>query len=570
MIAWIRRSFRNRLFITVLLITLVPLLLCGVFMMQIQLLRSEVSLKKQAEQELAQLRTSLDELYTTFDDTSQSLCENTMVHSALRRGNESSHVAYQLLFRLTDDLREYARFEIFNQEGQCLYTTDNSLPTGLLDTNWGVLYAAGQSDELVFRRGDNTDALTAARAIYSYDGQILGYVVISMNQSNFDLLFTGNYSSTNNILLLDPQWRSIYLTQPALADSTIAGLRSQLLDGKVFSGTEGEYTFFIDKHNATGFTLILQQPKTFTSQVIITFYFISTMMGLICLLFCLFGSWFLSRHLAKPVHQLDEAMGAVKDGHFDVHIDTNREDELGRLADSFNRMTDEYQKNLARSVERQRELNATQLRMLQAQLNPHFLYNTLDSMKWMGISNDVPQIATLATDLASILRASISGGEIITLEQELELIERYVDIQSIRFGDSFTCEIDIADQFQSCLIPKMVLQPLVENAIIHGIVDREDGYIKLSAQEQNQDLILEVSDNGSGLPPEVLNQLSNPEKRIPGHHLGLYNVNHIIQLHYGESYGLTAQAEPGIGSIVRLRLPIQRKEDNDAESFSSR
>lgn len=570
MIAWMRHSFRNRIFITVLLITLIPLLFCGMPMMQLQRLRSESRLKQQAEQELSLLETSLDKLYFTFEETAENLCSNTMVHSALRRGNNSSHVAYQLLFRLTDNLREYARFEIFSSAGQCLYTTDNSLPSGSLDTDWGLLYAAGKSNHLVFRRGESADSLTAARAVFSYDGTILGYVVISMNQNNFDRLFAGNYSSTNNLLLLDPYWHSIYLTQPALADSTVAGLRSQLLAGEPLSGAGGEYSFFTFRHPATGFILILQQPKTFTSQVMYTIYIVNGIMCFVCLLLCLFGSWFLSRHLAKPVHQLDEAMGAVKNGHFDVHIETDREDELGRLADSFNRMTDEYQKNLARSVERQRELNATQLRMLQAQLNPHFLYNTLDSMKWIGISNDIPQIAALATDLASILRASISGSEIITLEQELELIDRYIDIQSIRFGDSFTCEIDIAEEFQGCLIPKMVLQPLVENAIIHGIVDREDGYIKLSAEKEGGDLILSVSDNGRGLPADVLDRLNGSSMQFSGHHLGLYNVNSIIQLHFGEQYGLSAEADSEHGSIVRLRLPIQREVENNVEGVSSR
>ena len=257
-------------------------------------------------------------------------------------------------------------------------------------------------------------------------------------------------------------------------------------------------------------------------------------------------------------------MGEIKKGNLEIHMETDREDELGRLTESFNRMTEEYRQNLVRSVARQRELNETQLRMMQAQLNPHFLYNTLDSMKWLGVTHHVPQVATLATDLAVILRAGISGSEFITLEDELELVDRYIDIQSLRFEDRFTCEIDVPDRLQSCLVPKLVLQPLVENAIIHGVVDREDGYIKLQAEEQEGDLLLSVYDNGCGIPPDVLARLNSKDQKIPGEHLGLFNVSSIIRLHFGEKYGISAETTPGDGSCVRLLLPIQKKENNNA------
>ena len=172
-------------------------------------------------------------------------------------------------------------------------------------------------------------------------------------------------------------------------------------------------------------------------------------------------------------------------------------------------MAEEYLANLDRSVQRQRELNEARLRMMQAQLNPHFLYNTLDAVKWLGMAHQAPEVAGLATDLAAILRSSISGDEVVTLEEELELVDRYVNIQTIRFGDRFTCEVDVAERYQSCLVPKLALQPLVENAILHGVADREDGYIKIWAGEEEDMLLLYVSDNGCGIPTEVLERLNS-------------------------------------------------------------
>lgn len=564
---WFSRSFKNRIFITVLLVTLLPLLFCDVLMMQIQRIRNESSLAGQAGQQLTSLEEAPDNTYLSYRQIAGQLCNSTMVRSALRQGNGSSRIVYQYLSRETDQMRSCARFDIFDRYGECLYSTDSPLPKDTLATNWGILYAAGQTKNLAFSAGTDTSAstaLTAAQAVRSYDGSILGYVVITMTSSHFDRLFDGLYSTTNVVILLDPLWHTIYHTQPAQAKNVSAALRTQLLEGKTLTGTEGEYYFYTNLHEGTGFTLILQQPKTFSSPVMQTVYAVSTLMGLLCLLLCLWCAWLLSHYLAQPVHQLDEAMKQVKQGNYDIHMETDRVDELGRLTESFNRMTEEYRQNLMRSVQRQKELNETQLRMMQAQLNPHFLYNTLDSMKWLGVTSGVPQVATLATDLATILRAGISGSEFITLEQELELVERYIDIQSIRFEDRFTCEIDVPEQFQSCLVPKLVLQPLVENAIIHGVVDREDGYIKLQAEEQEGDLLLSVSDNGCGLPPEVLKRLNSNDQKLPGQHLGLYNVSSIIRLHFGEKYGISAQSWSGEGSCIRLRLPIQREENNHA------
>jgi len=566
--AWIRKSFRNRIFVTILAVTMIPLFLCNVLMMQIQVKRSEISLRKQAQQELALLEEKFSGLISRFRDTADELGKSTMVHSALRRQTGNSHVTYQLLFRLTDELREYAKFEIYDKEGTCQYTTYNTGPTGRLEPYWGILYAAGKDEDLVIQREKINGGLEAAKAIRDYAGDILGYVVITMEQGNFDRLFSGCYGASNNIILMDAHWNAVYLTQPVLQEELVPILREQWMQGNDPDDVLRESNYMLQTDRETGFTLVLRQPKIFTAPVKNTIYFLSGVMGVLCFALCLWGSWLLSRYLARPVNRLSAAMKEVRKGNYEVTIHTSRVDEFGHLSESFNKMTREYRENLERRVQDQKELNATQIRMLQAQLNPHFLYNTLDSIKWMGVVHKAPGIAEMSTDLAALLRASISGKEFIPLSEELELIERYIGIQSIRFEDRFTCEIDISEQFQNCLVPKMVLQPLVENAIIHGVADREDGYIKLSAKEENGDLLIFVSDNGCGMPKELLEQLQEDYERLPGQHLGLYNVRSIIRLHYGKEYGLSVESEPENGSRICLRLPIQ-KGDRNAEGSSN-
>lgn len=562
--AWVRRSFRNRIFVTMLAATLLPLLLCGVLMMRLQVVRSEDSLAIQAQAQLQEMEAAFDRLQNACRRTADELAGSTVVHSALRRGGGDSRTLYQVLFRTTAPLRGYARFDVYDSEGVCSYTTSGALSGEPEDTGWGIFRAAGETEGLVLRSGAD-GGLCAAQAVRSYTGGVLGYVMVTVGASGFERLFDGLYTAASEALLLDSQWRTVYYSRPAQADAEVDALRRQLLAGEPLTGDEGEYRFFAVRHEGTGFVLLLQQPKAFTSLVLGAIFLVGVFMGALCIAVSLLCAWFLSRHLSQPVHRLDEAMGEVEKGHFDVHLEDDRADELGRLAASFNRMALEYRLNLERSVHRERELNETKLRMMQAQLNPHFLYNTLDAVKWLGVTNQVPQVAQLATDLATILRSGISGDEIITLEKELELVERYVDIQSIRFSDRFTCEIDVADRFQSCLVPKLALQPLVENAILHGVADREEGFVKIWAEEEEGDLLLYVSDNGCGIPPEILARLNGREKWTPGGRLGLSNVDSIIRLHYGQPYGLSARARQGEGSCVWLRLPVRREEERDAE-----
>lgn len=561
--AWVRQSFRNRIFVTVLLAVLLPLLLCGALMMRLLIVRSEESLAEEAGEQLTDLSAAMQSLQENCRTVIGELTDSTVVRSALRRGGGDSRTLYQVLSRAAAPMRDVVRLEVYDQEGICRYTT-SGLPGGMLEVNWGILRAAGETEDIIFRTADS-GGLAAARAVRNYSGTILGYVMAVVEQSGFESLFGGHYTAASEVLLLDGHWRPVYYSRPAQAAQTADTLRRQLLEKGTLSENQAGYRFFARCHEMGGLVLVLQQPRAFTPQVMGAIYLTGVLMGALCLMLGLFSAWTLSRYLSKPVHQLDEAMGEVERGRLDVRLETDRSDELGRLAGRFNHMAEEYLVNLDRSVQRERELNEARLRMMQAQLNPHFLYNTLDAMKWLGMAHQAPEVAELATDLAAILRSSISGDEIVTLEEELELVERYVNIQTIRFGDRFTCEMDVAERYQSCLVPKLALQPLVENAILHGVADREDGYVKVWAGEEGDLLLLYVSDNGCGIPPEVLEHLNGGPRRLPGGHLGLFNVDSILRLRYGENCGLSARSTPGEGSCVWLKLPLKRKEKAHAE-----
>lgn len=558
---WIRRSFKNRIFITVLLVTLVPMLLCDVFIMQISMRRSGDMLYAQAQSELDTAAGIIDSALDTVDGVTAKLAGSSVIRSALHRGRESD-LLYQLMYRETENLNGFASIDVYDSDGARIYAGSLDSEAGSLPVYWGVLRAARECEGQTMQ-ANGADGLVIARAVYDSDGEVSGYVLVRIPQGGFGALLGGSFGEQNDVFLLDGTWRQIYCSDSIRADETISSLRAQLLSGAALGG--GDYNVYLCQSPDTGFTLALRQPKVYTREVMATVYSTCAAMGILCLLLGLLCAWLLSRYLSKPVNELDEAMKRVEKGDYAAELSSDREDEMGRLTASFNRMTREYRQNLERSVQRERELNETELSMMQAQLNPHFLYNTLDSIKWLGVTNGVPQVAAVASGLAVLLRAGISGDRLITLERELELLEKYLDIQSLRFEDRFAWEIDVDERFQHCIVPKLILQPLVENSIIHGVANMDDGYIKLSAREKSGTLILSVQDNGVGIPQDVLDWLNDPDRDVPGGHLGLKNVDRIVRLYYGGDYGISAYSAVGEGSRVELRLPMNKEGNGNAE-----
>ena len=221
-------------------------------------------------------------------------------------------------------------------------------------------------------------------------------------------------------------------------------------------------------------------------------------------------------------------------------------------------MARELKENIALQIRQQAELNDSNIAMMQAQLNPHFLYNTLDTIKWTAKSHHVPELATLASGLAKILRTSISEAKFVKLEEELNLVSAYMEIQKIRFDGNFSYDIEVPTELEDCIVPKLIVQPIVENAIIHGLKEREHGHIFVYVYEEEGKLYIDVSDDGCGIEEAVLALLRDRDRERLKGHIGFYNVDTILRLYYGEEYGLFAENLESGGARIRISLPVER------------
>lgn len=560
------RSFRGRLFFSLLTASLIPLMVCSMLMLELFRYRLTVEETEKSSEYRAAVLAVADEVYNKLIAVQDAVEESRAVMNALDLSVGGNSHIYGTLFEITKDIRDIAGFDLYDAEGSHLYSTHNSDMTYSLPADWGILYAAAQSmGDMAFAScADNTagDASLFQGAAALADGQGIfrGFIVVSFTADDFRNIFDKKYGTHNELIVMDRFWRSVYCAQPAFASAAVPIMREKMLSGQPISDSVQDYSCEVFWHEPTGLYFALAQPQVFTRDTMRLLYMAELFCVAVCVAISVLTAYNLSLKLYRPISRLRHGMKEVVNNNLDVQVDFDENDELGQLANRFNKMVAALKSNQQALIENQKELDQAQIRMLQAQLNPHFLCNTLDTMKWISKINQVPQVALMSTDLADILRFCISPDEFVPLCRETQILERYIEIQRIRLSETFSFDMTLPRELESCLVPKMMLQPIVENAILHGIDGIENGRISVCAIEENGALRISVSDNGRGLPEEMTGRYCDHAREPTRSHLGLYNVDSILKKHYGGSAGLyLAVGENGRGAVITAVLPIKRE-----------
>ncbi len=283
-------------------------------------------------------------------------------------------------------------------------------------------------------------------------------------------------------------------------------------------------------------------------------------------------SWFLNRTIHVPVKQLQQRMSRIALGDFSRDPSTEWNHELGEIGRNINDLSENVLTLMNQKLEDERQKRDYEYQMLQSQINPHFLYNTLNSIKWMATAQNAPGIAEMTTSLARLLKSiSKSAAALIPLKQELSLIQDYFMIQKYRYGGTISLVLDVAkESLLECQILKFTLQPIVENAIFHGIEPKGAGTITICVfKTKEQDIRIDVTDDGVGMPPEVAGRLlkeNTPAKHSFFKEIGIYNVHKRLQYEFGEGYGLQVQSEPGRYTTISILLPLITDETEEETS----
>ncbi len=272
-----------------------------------------------------------------------------------------------------------------------------------------------------------------------------------------------------------------------------------------------------------------------------------------------------SSAISKPVEQLAEAMDETRLRHLDRRVQITGNDEIARLGNSFNSLMDKLDVSIQNEYDAALQQKSAEIRALQAQMNPHFLYNVLQSMASMATLHNVPALATMATALGNTMRYNISGREpFVSIRDEINHVENYLTIQKIRFGDRINFDINVPEYVMDWQVPRVSIQPMVENAVIHGFDGREcTGNIFIGAWEENGKIIIEVADDGKGIAPGALALLqenlscSSNNDGVGG--IGIKNLYSRLKLLYGDNASLTIESEEETGTVVRIMIPNKRR-----------
>lgn len=534
----------------------------------------------------------MEEAFLNIFSVLGRLSEDASVGLFLERGEEKfAEDLYRKLYAAAGECGSYASFSIYDSAGYRKMTvTDNKYISKKLSLNWNILYRADRHPEeyvvcnaRLYEGEKRVEYLRVGKPVLNEDGDVQGYVIATIVKDNFDNMLKGLGKEKEGVIYVMDDFREIvYFSSESYSEEIVnAGKALFKMEAPCMS-MEKDSFYYLDYNKECNLYIMYRQPTAFLNHMKSYVLCIAVLTGIFSVLVCLFLSYYFSRLIYKPIQRMQLAIGEIKKGNYETHIEVSGDDELGQLSESFNAMSTHLQDNTERLIQRERELSDSNIKMMQAQLNPHFLYNTLDTMKWMAKENGLPELVSMSSNLAQILRMSISARPIIRLSQEIALVEAYTEIQKIRFEDKFELIVDIPEDLAECMVPKLTLQPIVENAIIHGLAECEAGMVLVQASAVNgggdlsgigadssalalegETLQILVQDDGAGMTAEEVKQLNETGQtakgKTSGHEsIGYNNVDAIIRLHYGEQYGLYTESEKGAGTKVYLLLPLIR------------
>ncbi|TNJ62443.1 sensor histidine kinase [Paenibacillus hemerocallicola] len=579
-VSGIRDSIRKKLFLSYFIVILIPLVLIGsiLFVTMLSITERQTLDKRAVEMKLVsqQLQAYTDqlELYSRVIYTGE-------VQALLNAGPPADPIAYtrwrSALFQQFEEWYGYMNIKaaiqnvtIVRADGTAIAKEQIYAPEAAFAGESWYREAIARQGEVVIagpfirpfsnpRAATNPHTFSLIRKINNpLGGADLGGIVVDINVMDLARLLTSLNLLDMTILNADDSvvyaGRTETIGQKWPYGASIRDAESGWIEAN------GERMFVnTGELPATGWRFVSLDPLSTLSVYSVAFRNLTIGVGLVALLVALVISTYIAGRITKPLRTLQRNMKRVQAGRFDIRLDVTRTDEVGQLTHSFNQMTERVQTLVNDVYKAEIIRKEAQLKALHSQINPHFLYNTLDSMNAIAMLEEVPLLGRMSKMLADMFRYSISQGEqVVPLGDELNQVKRYVEIQQIRYDYKFNLLLSVPDNLLSYRIPKLTLQPIVENAVYHGLeMIPDEGILAITAYEAADAVVIEVFDNGGGIPEEEL-ELIRQKMHEPidyADHLGLANVQERLQLHYGDEYGITVDSLYGRATNVVYRLP---------------
>lgn len=574
---------------------MILILLVTVGMMLASITRASEALSANAMDYTEQLvlRINADiELYVQYiKDLSDVLVDNVSVISYLQRAREGEiteqtrQSAVSQLASAVNIRTEITAIALAAPSGDVIFGDKDARRNEAVDyteTEWyraalrapnEVYVSSSRVENIVAEK--YTWVVSLSKAVVNAYGEVLGVLLIDLNYNTIDAICASiELGDRGYIFLLGPEGEILWHPQQ---DLIYAGLKTEnvaeileLGEGRLTTGSgETARQYLIRPSAKTGWTAVgvvyMDELLQVRGELIRSFVLIAA----VALFAALLLSMWLSGAITTPIRALTNTMEQVERGDLSVRCDVAANNELGQLSDSFNHMIATTQ-NLMEETERVAEQKRiSEWRALQAQIQPHFLYNTLDSIIWMSHAGKNEEVVEMTSALASLLRRSIgTGSDANTLAEEMDHVKSYLTIQKMRYNEKLTYELDMEPQTAGCLLPKLILQPLVENAIYHGIkVKQSGGTVRVESMLEEDRLLITIEDDGVGMTEEQIAHIFEKKQSDEAStKIGVCNVYERLQYFFGSEATMRYYSTPGKQTMVMLVLPIVREKEGSNET----
>ena len=420
--------------------------------------------------------------------------------------------------------------------------------------------------------GERPWVITLSRGIRNYtgEGDSDGVVFIDLNYSAISELCTQNSVGTKGyVFILDQDGNIVYHPQQQqlyneLQTENISLIMNAKTDVVTAGKGDDEKIYALSHSETTGWTIVgcMNMSELLKNSRKARSIYVLVALGLIAVALVISSE--IARNITFPIQKLRDSMKRVQKGDFSAaEIEVYSDNEIGSLTRSFNVMTHKIQDLMAQNIQEQEQKRKIELKALQSQINPHFLYNTLDSIIWMAEGKKNEEVVLMTASLARLLRQSISiENELVTIGQEVEYVRSYLTIQKMRYKDKLEFEINVDPRITHAKIIRLVLQPIVENAIYHGLKYKESkGMLKVHGYELGERIIIDITDDGVGMDEETLKHIYDKHKvNYHSNGVGVYNVQQRLVLYYGKEYGIIYHSEKGKGTTATVVIP-KKQED---------
>ena len=434
---------------------------------------------------------------------------------------------------------------------------------GLMEDNLEAIFF-GDGSIIWFGGQSSSRVLSLARVINStITQQPIGYLVIYVEEDFlFELIANTHSIMGGNIFIIDANKKIVSTDDKSQIGSSLTVVSDNLSNDYSFSvfNYNGEPQYVASSESMhNGWKIVSSIPVSVYNREINLLRNSTMIITLIILVIAIISAWGLSLTIARPIRSLTDIVEKYGKGDLALRSPALNGDETGELANSFNKMAENIDSLVVRVYEERLMKQDAELKSLQMQVNPHFLYNTLETINWMARIQGVEEIGVVAKSLGDLMRSTINDKDFVPLTEEISSLNNYVLIQKYRYKDRFDMDINIAAGTENLFVPKMIIQPLVENAIYHGIEPSfENGIITVAAVLSYKHLIIEVSDNGAGMQSETIDKIIisvNTENYLSDS-IGLRNVIKRINTLFGNNeYGVDIQSEVGKGTGIKIKMP---------------